>query len=155
MKNLLTSSMVALLLSLPFAAHGATSAAVQQVIDLTNDERRLAGLPALREAAALDNAAQGHAADQARRGYFSHVTPEGITVTQRVKKAGYKGWGGWENIYYGWGKSTGSPSAAVEGWMKSPGHRANILNRQIEEIGVGIAYDKSGKAYFVQNFGRS
>jgi uncharacterized protein YkwD len=154
MKNLIATLIIAL--GMPLTAEAASARDplfAKRVIELTNQQRRIAHLPPLTEARELDRAAQDHAADQVKRGYFSHTTPEGITVSERVQKAGYDGIGGWENIYSGWGKSTASPEAAVDGWMKSPGHRANILNSRVEEIGVGVATDEQGKAVYVQNFG--
>lgn len=150
MKQLVHTFLMVMLTSVPSFAKGAFA---ERVIDLTNEQRRRYGLTELEEASALTWAAQAHASDQIRRGYFDHTTPEGVTVATRVRRAGYDGRGGWENLYSGWGGRTGTPEAAVRSWMNSPGHRANILDPRVEEIGVGIAVDKSGKAVYVQNFG--
>jgi uncharacterized protein YkwD len=55
-----------------------------------------------------------------------------------------------ENVAYG----QSNPSAAVSSWMTSSGHRANILNSSMTEIGTGFARDASGRPYYVQVFAR-
>ncbi len=152
LNSLLFTAVACLLVALPSFA---TSTFVDRIVELTNEQRRLHGLASLAPVTSLDNAAQAHADDQAARNYIAHVTPEGVTVTERVRKAGYTGIGGWENLYGGGGSKYGTAEAAVKGWMESPGHRENILNSQITEIGVGLATDASGRNIYVQNFGAS
>jgi uncharacterized protein YkwD len=48
-----------------------------------------------------------------------------------------------------------TPAAVMAGWMDSDGHRANILNCDFEAIGVGLARDSNGTAYWTQVFGRA
>lgn len=67
--------------------------------------------------------------------FFSHDVPGGLTYEQRMAAAGYKERNHGENIAYG----QRIPSYTVADWMKSRGHRANILDRQYEKIGVGSA----------------
>ncbi|AJE46242.1 CAP domain-containing protein [Celeribacter indicus] len=99
-----------------------------------NAERRTRGLAPLAEDRRLTRAAQAHADDLARRGYFSHSSPEGATPLRRVTQAGYTGCLVAENLSYGWG----SAERAVAEWMRSPGHRANLLNDGMREAGVGV-----------------
>jgi uncharacterized protein YkwD len=138
----------------PAAAHGAcantataaSAAATEQVREavrcLVNAERAQHGLPALQASQRLESAAARHSADMVQRHFFHHVSPEGGTLTDRVRRAGYlSGTGEWalgENIGWGTG-SLGSPAAIVRGWMNSPPHRAVILSRRFREAGVGVA----------------
>ena len=133
----------------------ATRAAILCVL---NVERARHGLPALTRNPLLELSSQRHSQDMALRKYFEHDTPEGVDSHTRINVAGYlQRWTG-ENLYWGTGpKST--PVGAIEGWMKSPGHRANILRPQYTEVGVGIAHaaPKRGvtdhAAIYTTNFG--
>lgn len=87
-------------------------------------------------------AAQRHARDMVRRGFFSHVTPEGGGMTTRVRAAGYlrtpAGWALGEVLAWGAG-SCSTPAAVVAAWMASPSHRRVLLGRRYRELGVGVA----------------
>jgi uncharacterized protein YkwD len=97
----------------------------------------------------LNVAAQGHAEDMARRDYFDHDTPEGVTATDRMRQAGYQGSVTGENIAYG----QRDAESVVRGWMNSPGHCRNIMSSSYTEIGIGAFRDGGGRIYWVQNFG--
>ncbi|RSS44583.1 CAP domain-containing protein [Streptomyces sp. WAC08241] len=121
---------------------------VREVVALTNAERTRAGCRPLRSDKNLRTAAQGHAADMAARGYYEHMSPEGRDAGDRMKGAGYA-WSTWaENIHRG----PKTPARAVADWMGSSGHRANILNCSLKDIGVGVAVTSNGP-WWVQNFG--
>lgn len=109
---------------------------------ITNSERQKQGLGPLSWDSRLYRAALDHATDMATRGYFSHVTPEGLGPGARLQKysVSYRSYG--ENIAYGY--NTGL--SAMNGWMNSSGHRANILG---DYSAVGIAVYKG---YWVQVF---
>ncbi len=120
----------------------APSTSAQAVRCLVNAERAAHGLPPVRSAGRLRVAAQRHAADMVRRGYFAHEGPGGSTLTSRVRRAGYlsgaRRYSLGENI--GWGEAElSSAGAIVDAWMHSAGHRAIILDRRFTEAGVGIA----------------
>jgi uncharacterized protein YkwD len=121
-----------------------------KVVELVNVERRSAGLQPLRENDKLNTAAQAHAADMAKRNYFSHDGLDGSTPSQRVTKAGYAWMMVAENIAAGYE----TPEDTVRQWMESPPHRANILDPQLEDIGVGRAANAGSdfRYYWVQNF---
>jgi uncharacterized protein YkwD len=119
------------------------------VAQLTNSERAKAGCPALRVDQRLVTAARAHSADMAAKGYFSHTSPNGDTFVDRIKRAGYSSPGA-ENIAKGYS----TPAAVMEGWMNSPGHRANILNCGLKAIGVGVQTG-SGGPWWTQDFGWS
>jgi uncharacterized protein YkwD len=124
-------------------AGAATDADLRDAVRcLVNGQRAARGLPALRASGRLTTAAQRHSADMVRRRYFAHVTPEGWTLTDRVRWTGYlAGTGDWslgEDIAWGTG-ALGTPAAIVRAWMASPPHRAVVLGRSFREAGVGIA----------------
>jgi uncharacterized protein YkwD len=111
------------------------------VLCLHNRERSARGLPALREHAKLREAAEGHSESMVADRFFSHDSPGGADMTDRILGTGYardQGWSLGENIAWG----TGDLATAAEihrAWMRSAGHKANILRRQFREIGIGIA----------------
>ena len=112
------------------------------ILCLVNRERTARGLSRLRSNDRLDRAARGHSRNMVRRNFFSHDAPGGASVLDRVLRRGYRGPRGTlvgENIAWGSG-SYATPAEILDGWMNSPGHRANILHPRFEEIGVGVAH---------------
>jgi uncharacterized protein YkwD len=114
---------------------------------LVNQERTSRGLRPLKSNRHLAKAARGHARDMAARGYFSHDSANGASFVERIRRAGYvraralPSLG--EDLAWGSG-SLGTPREIVQGWMESPGHRANILNRRFREAGMGVAFGDPG-----------
>ncbi|MET7757396.1 CAP domain-containing protein [Streptomyces sp. NPDC005389] len=130
------------------APAGRAARFVQDVIALANAEREKAGCGPLHSESHLRTAAQGHADDMSARGYYEHDNPEGRDAGDRMTGAGYV-WSTWgENIHRG----PKTPARAMEDWMDSPGHRANILNCSFKDIGVGVTLTANGP-WWVQNFG--
>jgi len=110
----------------------------QRVIELINQERASAGLPPLKESDALNQAAQAHSQAMADGDFFDHTDlGTGSTPGDRVTAVGYI----WTSIAENIGLGYDSPRAAVEGWMESEEHRANILDPGFREVGVGYVYD--------------
>ena len=109
---------------------------INQVVELTNIERAKEGLKPLTLNSQLVDAAQDHSSDMAQDDFFSHTGADGSDVGSRVIDSGYQYSTAGENI------AAGQTTAAevVEGWMNSPGHRANILNPDFTEIGIGYEY---------------
>ncbi len=104
------------------------------VLCLVNRQRTSRGLPRLRSNNRLERAARAHSNNMVRRNFFSHDTPSGVSVLERAKNHGYRSSGGLivgENIAWGSG-SYSTPEGIVESWMRSPGHKANILNAAYE-----------------------
>jgi uncharacterized protein YkwD len=108
----------------------------EEVVALTNAERAKVGCPALAPSTQLNQAAQGHSTDMAVNDYFSHTSLDGRTPWDRILATGYTYTTAAENIAAGYS----TPAAVVSGWMNSSGHRANILNCALTEIGVGYVY---------------
>jgi uncharacterized protein YkwD len=133
----------------PPASAAATAASV---LDLTNAERSRAGVSPLRSSARLVQAAQLHADQLAAAGRLDHVLSgaQYATPADRLAAAGYAWQAYAENI------ALGQPSAAdvVASWMRSSGHRSNILSAAYTELGVGYSLGRDGRPYYVQVFGR-
>jgi uncharacterized protein YkwD len=112
----------------------------RSILCLLNAERVARRLKPLRHNRKLARAAVGHSRDMVTRGYFAHNGADGDPVS-RIKRAGYIPRAGvWtigENLAYGTGAAA-SPAQIVAAWMRSPGHKANILTRGFKEIGIGI-----------------
>ncbi|SDN42615.1 Uncharacterized conserved protein YkwD, contains CAP (CSP/antigen 5/PR1) domain [Streptomyces sp. cf386] len=130
-------------------APGDLSRTAAEVVDLTNRERARAGLRALAVDPALGNAAQAYSTDMAARAFYSHTSPEGTQPWDRAAAAGSRMRAIGENIACG----QRSPAEVVEGWMNSPGHRANILKRDFTHIGIGFAGGGPAGMYWTQLFG--
>ena len=120
-----------------------------EVVDRTNAERARHGLRALTVDQRLAAAAQAHSADMVRRGFFAHESPDGRQVWDRAVAAGYAYRKVAENIAAG----QRTAEEVVRGWMGSPGHRANILDGDLTQIGVGRADGGSYGVYWTQVFG--
>lgn len=123
----------------------------RKTFDAVNRKRVQHGHPPLAWNARLADVARAHSADMARRDYFDHVDPEGRHPSDRVVAAGLPFSYVAENI----ARNHNMPdpvAAAVNGWMESPGHRANILGAPYVESGLGIAQGPDGTFYFTQLF---
>jgi uncharacterized protein YkwD len=109
--------------------------AVASFASLVNAHRRSVGCPDLIWHDKVAAAAQAHSDDMAQRDYFSHDTPEGKTPWDRLHDAGVT-WSGpaGENIAMGYT----SAQSVLDGWLASPGHRANIENCAFTHHGVGV-----------------
>jgi uncharacterized protein YkwD len=114
----------------------------KRALDLHNQTRAANGLPGLCVHPALTNAARSHSQEMLDKGYFAHNSYNGETVKARLERFGYtfSGYSFWkygENIYWGSGTSS-SPESAHKWWMNSAGHKANILNKDFREVGIGV-----------------
>jgi uncharacterized protein YkwD len=121
----------------------------EQVVTLVNAERATAGCPGLTVDSRLATAARAHSADMAARGYFDHTTPDGVTFDQRIDDAGYS----WSYVAENIAAGQQDPAAVMTSWMNSEGHRRNILNCALRNIGVGLAYNVNNRPYWTQDFG--
>lgn len=127
----------------------------EEVFRLVNLERTKRGLEPLGFSQELHDSAQAHADHMAFNDCYAHSCPGEPGLIGRIKQAGYKGHPGGENIHTG----QIDPRWVVEGWMRSKGHRENILTKSYREAGVGHGYNPQddGKHpyyhYWVLNFG--
>ena len=123
----------------------AVSAHEREVVRLVNAERKKAGLSELKEDWQLSRVARYKSEDMQKNNYFSHTSPTYGSPFQMMKSFGISYRSAGENIARG----QATPSAVVNAWMNSPGHRANILSPSFTHIGVG--YEKRGN-YWTQMF---
>lgn len=129
-------------------ARARPSREVEQILERTNAARARAELPPLKLNPLLSRAAQKHTEDMARQQKMDHLLGD-KTPADRARAAGYQFSYLGENIAWGM-----APADVVSVWLKSKGHRANILNANYTEIGIGVAKDADGLHYFTQKFGR-
>ncbi|WP_181347522.1 CAP domain-containing protein [Thalassobacillus sp. CUG 92003] len=106
-----------------------------QVIELTNAEREKQGLDPLKASKEVSKVAQAKSKDMAKNDYFSHTSPTYGSPFDMLKDFGVDYTVAAENIAAG----QQTPEEVVKGWMNSPGHRKNIMNRSVTHIGVGYA----------------
>lgn len=148
----------------------------QRIHARINEQRTMHGLGALAWNASLANIATRHSRDMAERNYFSHDTPEGKSFGDRYRQAafscririGNEIYAGAENIalgrlynsvtiqngiaHYHWNSMEQIARMTVDGWMKSPGHRKNILTPYWRREGIGVEVRPDNKIYVTQNF---
>ena len=117
----------------------------QQVIDLTNEKRASRGLKPLNANWELSRVARYKSQDMAINKYFSHTSPTYGSPFNMIKNFGIKYRSAGENIAYG----QRTPAQVVNSWWNSAGHRANMLNANYTDIGVG--YVANGN-YWTQMF---
>ena len=131
---------------------------------LLNAERTARGLGKLRAEDTLERVAGRYARQMVRDQFFDHTSPGGSTMVSRIKATTYlrgvTSWSVGENLAWGSGPLA-TPKATVQAWMHSAGHRANILDRDFSEVGIGIADGApvalggdGGGATYVTDFGR-
>lgn len=131
-----------------------------QVLALVNEARtqpRLCGTAPfgaarpLRLNSALQEVSATHAADMANHGYFEHTGRDGSRVSDRASRAGYD----WRAIGENIASGQTTAAMAVQGWLKSPGHCANIMSPDFSEMGAAFAVNSKSSAgiYWVQVFG--
>lgn len=119
----------------------------QEVFDLINAKRVANGLSTLKIDDELQNVARIKAKDMVDNNYFSHNSPIYGSPFDMIKNFGIRYKTAGENI-----AGNSSNSGAVNAWMNSEGHRANILNSSFNYTGVGVVKSpKYGKVY-VQMF---
>lgn len=132
----------------PAEAAQTTTQMQSAIVSATNVARVKAGCGTVRLDAGLARAGRNHSAWMARTGTFSHVGASGSSFVTRARTAGYTSAMS-ENI--AWGYRSGAEVVAA--WMKSPGHRANIVNCRAKAQGVGVVFAANGTPYITQDFG--
>lgn len=124
------------------------SSQAQEVLKLVNAERKKQGLTALTLSNKLTSVANTKAKDMANNNYFSHQSPTYGSPFEMLQRYGITYSSAGENIAAG----QRSAQAVMNDWMNSSGHRANILNRDYTELGVGYATGGSYGTYWCQEF---
>jgi uncharacterized protein YkwD len=123
-----------------------------QTVYLGNLARRANGVPPLRWNKQLTDAARWFSRDSVENRpdpYCGHQDTQGQWPGYRAQTFGYPGGAGAENAYCGYV----TPQQAIDGWMNSSGHRANLLDPNSREIGLGYYLRDDGRGYVTQDFG--
>lgn len=139
-------------IALPSSSLFSSAITPKNIIDLTNQARQNLDLATLRTNEVLARAAAEKAADMLRHQYFAHTSPAGITPWEWFKKVGYKYRYAGENLAVHFYEA----EDVQVGWMASPAHRANIVNPNYTQIGVGVVtgnFEGVATTFVVQLFG--
>lgn len=123
--------------------------AENEMLTLVNQERTSRGVPALTLDRTIRNVARNYSIYMLQNGFFAHTAPNGSTPVMRMQAGGVRFTIAGENLAY-------APTVEIahSGLMKSPGHRANILNPEYKRIGIGVAHAGKYRTVFTQNFAR-
>lgn len=147
--------------STPVSASAGTSASPsleeagvieRRAFEQTNQVRVQHGLPALEWDGEVCRLARSHSESMFRLNYFSHITPDGLHLRDRARTAGiltFKVLA--ENIAYNQGYEDPAASA-VQRWMASPKHRANILSNEFRAMAIGTYVAPDGSVFLTQTF---
>jgi uncharacterized protein YkwD len=102
--------------------------------------------------AKLTNAAYGHSSDMAANNYFSHTSLDGRSMSDRINATDYD----WSTIGENIAAGYNTMQAAIDGWMSSDGHCANLMNPRFTEFGLACARNANStyRIYWTQNLGR-
>ncbi len=120
-------------LKFTFADGTVDKQAEQKMLELVNQERVKVGLNPLKWNEKLAEVARAHSQDMLRQGYFSHENLEGLSPFDRMQRAGISFTVAGENLAY-----AATVDLAHNGLMRSPGHRANILEKDFGTVGIGV-----------------
>jgi uncharacterized protein YkwD len=151
-----------IILAAPFSppAAEASNTVAKRVLELVNEARtqaracgdkRFAAAGRLKLNATLSKTSLAHAADMAQHGNMAHTGSDGSTPADRATRAGYR----WRSVGENVAAGQTTPEAAVESWIKSPPHCANLMAPHFTEMGVAYSVDRASKAgiYWAQLFG--
>jgi uncharacterized protein YkwD len=142
----------------PVSSQGFSVVAEQAALALINQERQSRGLAPVAMSEALRQGARAHAEDMAKRNYFSHSTPEGLSPFDRMRRAGISFVTAGENM--GFSAGIADPVQAVraqhQGMMAeqppNDGHLRAILNPAFGRVGIGVALTPDQRIYYVSDF---
>jgi uncharacterized protein YkwD len=140
------ASIIFLLSILPVLA--SDSSAQRTLFAALNRERKEQGLPALKWNETLATAAQEHADAMARHNLVSHTLPGEPSLASRATKAGARFSWISENVV-----QSSSAEGAHEQFVQSANHRANILDSDMDSVGVGVA-ERHGQLFVVEDFAK-
>ena len=115
---------------------------------MTNSFRVKNGLDELEWCEEVAVVARKHSEDMKNNNFFTHESLDGTKFSDRIDNAGINWWSCAENIAAGYSEGF----HATYGWINSSGHRRNILNSDMERLGVGIVKGGSYRIYYTQDF---
>ena len=124
----------------------------KRAFEQTNAERIKNGLPPFTWDADLGRLSRTYSETMSRLGFFAHVTPDGKRLPDRARAAGIRHYSVLgENLAYNQGYDDPG-TLAVERWMLSPKHRANILSSEFRAMAIGSYVAPDGSVYLTQTF---
>lgn len=139
--------------TLPGAATALEAEVEGDILRAVNEARQERGLPLLRADQQLQRIARLHSQDMADRRFFSHFTPEGYSVVERLQTGGISGFPAVGENLFSKKKVADYPARTiVEEWLESASHRRNVLNARYSTSGVGVARGERGEIYVTQVF---
>ncbi|MDR3592693.1 MAG: CAP domain-containing protein [Negativicutes bacterium] len=143
---LLTAAVSGVAIGAP-AGSAAVSQEEQLAFELINADRAASGRAVLAWNPQLAELARDYCHDMVSRNFFSHDNPEGQSPFDRMKARGIKFRAAAENL-----AGDSSVEAAEKAFMDSPGHRANILDSDFDQVGIGVGRERDGLVVVVQEF---
>jgi len=134
------------------AVGGASDGQIAKALfKLVNEERSARGTLKLTWDEKLARVSRAHSLDMARRDFFSHASPGGATLADRLRADGVTWVSTAENL--GMNRGFSDPAAdCVKGWLESPGHRRNMLNAEFRRAGVAVARRADMTFFFTMVF---
>ena len=151
MKRKLFSSFILVTVISAFAVSAlAQTQDENEVFNLVNRERSRAHLEGLMWDERLAKVARDYSRRMAREGFFDHYDPEGKTVLDRASRV--RGWSRIGENLFVCDEQPYYTTVAIRGWLKSPTHRTNMLDRTWTATGIGIATARDGNIFITQVF---
>jgi len=124
----------------------------QDLFNLVNTERQRLGLAPVRLSPPLSSLARKHSQNMALRGDISHLSTSGETYSERLVEGEFYFIKNGENVAY---SQTFIPEFIHQSFMDSPGHRANVLDPDFDELGIGVVFKEDNVYYITQDFIRA
>lgn len=129
-----------------------SSADEKRIFRLINEERAKYRAGSLTWNSSLAMVARNYSSSMATENFFGHKDRKGKSLVDRLKAFDVTNWSGiGENLYFCQGMDDPT-EAAVAGWLKSSGHKSNLLNGSWKSTGIGISTSSDGKIYVTQIF---
>jgi uncharacterized protein YkwD len=135
----------------PFSIFSDASSEME-IFDLVNRERSKLRLPNLEWDSDVARIARAYSRRMARDGFFDHIDPDGNSAIERAENAKLKGWSKIGENLFACDPIDSFSAIAVRGWMRSPTHKENMLDRNWTATGIGIAKARDGSIYITELF---
>ena len=123
-----------------------------EIFRLVNSERAKQRLRPLAWDDDIASVARDHSRQMARQNFFAHQDPSGRTVVERAEKRNVRNWSRIGENLFMCDEIDGFERYSVRGWLKSPSHRRNMLNREWSTTGIGVYRSRDGRIYVTQVF---
>ncbi|HEX2640266.1 MAG TPA: CAP domain-containing protein [Pyrinomonadaceae bacterium] len=123
-----------------------------EVFDRVNRERTKIGLRNLEWDEEAARVARAYSQRMAREGFFDHIDPDGNSVVERAERSRLRRWSMIGENLFECSSYDGYTRLAVSGWLRSPSHRQNMLDRRWTSTGIGIARGRDGSIFVTQVF---